>query len=180
MGCQSSNTRFFECNKIKFSLLSGKMLISLNIPRYTGGTYPVTFIFDTGAVLTQLSREMFERLGYKNLARIGVTSMSGMSGNPILMDVYELSKFKLAGSLEVINSQICVPQDPNETSSHLLAQSSLRGFHYHVDSLADFIYFEKHSGVVTPWAPWVPNYESGSKIPNMEQSGYFNEVHSTG
>jgi len=183
MGCKTSSTQFFECNKIEFKLISGKMTVSLDLPVHMGGTHPVTLTFDTGAVLTQLNRETFKRLGYEDRERIGVTKVCGISGEPVWVDMYELPKFTLAGRLSVINSQICVPQDPTIDVPNLLAQSSLIGFHYYADTLADFLYFEKHSGFVKPWVPWWHNYETvGGNIigTTYEQSSVFHGVHPLG
>jgi len=148
-GVKYSNLRFSECNKTKFEFIHGNMLITLNLSTASllreRMFEPINFVFDTGSSITMFNRGTFTSLGYVHCQSLGKKKVFDASGNVILLTIYEIPGFTLAGGIKVVKPEICVPDNPDISGSNILGQNVIRKFHYCVNTVDNFLYFENHS-----------------------------------
>jgi len=135
------------------------MRISLNLHKAglacRGDTESVSLVFDTGASVTLLNYATFARLGYLHCKPLGESTVLVASGASMQILAYIVPDFTIAGDIEVVEPELCVPKDMYVKCSNLLGRNIIERFHYCADTVNNFLYFGRHSeGKKLKIFPW--------------------------
>ena len=130
---------------IKYSLSSGNhMLIHIglvNINVSNDYFNDRSFVFDTGAAYTVLSKLDFIKLGYRKCDIVGKSAIGGFGQYPFKCVKYRIPMIKIVNNLILRDPVVVVPDDA-AFKINLLGQDILKKYNYYVDSRNQCIYFD--------------------------------------
>jgi hypothetical protein len=109
----------------------------------------ISFVFDTGASYTMVSKNIAESRGWK-IFRTGIVLGSYVvNGAATICDLRKIPKLAF-GIMQIDDLVIATPQDENEEVANLLGRSFIDNFQHGIDQDKNRIYFKKRNVAVDP------------------------------
>jgi hypothetical protein len=109
----------------------------------------ISFVFDTGASYTMVSKNIAESRGWKIFRTNIVLGSYVVNGATTICDLRKIPKLAF-GMMQIDGLVVATPQDENEEVANLLGRSFIDNFQHGVDQDKCRIYFKERNVAINP------------------------------